>query len=891
MSRSLETPSYSTHPSLTTSETSSIASSELPRTASENYNHSPIPWRAQYANTDKSKEPTERTFQPRFAKRFLRLVGTSHHQPSLSVPTNVLELNAYAARHAAELVEGSPPPSATLDLDRRKVQIPREEAATSWGRTSLASAASSTPLASKHSSLGPLPIFPRPPTHITTLSRQNSLSSTLAQARQPPPPEQNSPYPDHNDIPDRSVEDDTRFQTTSSTATWSQELPPRPTAPSPSSFASPPTSKPTPKLRPTLASLFQSASRKALKRDEFRKDSYRREEPAQHQPEPESFIPSSSVPSTPLRKRFLALKSLNAADFLTRSAKSSPAPPLPTVMTPSNPIVPLPAPSSGRKGKENSIPSTPILRRKRSSLPTPSPHPDNQHHYQHHHHHHHHHDHYGSQDHGYHVHDEAQHVEPLPAMNGRGDVTRPYQDSLEVPNGNAYVVRRSKSDSKHKRSHSPGLTTSIKVPGPPPQHHPHPHPFFPCDTPLDRGLLALPSFDFERPLTRPSTPGQSTEFLPMDKGRKPRLRGSDIDSSINAEIRSVLAAGTEARRERRAPSRERLRVIGPMHRQNIPDVTGGDDQLSPDPTMEPVMMSQPVNIPSSSRSKGHTSHMGHGLLPFESPAATPYGSKIDLPLTPPASKSRRGSLPQPPFTPNSTRTHHRQFSSTTTAVACPVPPVPPKDHRPSVEYPVDVIDEEVGILKDYKPPRLYTGFKPIKEKRSALPYTPVSTYDHHQPKPMIVVDHNPTIHYRKGSLDYNGREPIVTPSSSYRHHHFHSHSLSGSTVQGGINGAYPTPAQSPAGLGISLYSEQMRPPSRQDRFYDLREALKLSLADSRYRTFERALRRYHDHRIPLQGPDGLFDRVQRLLNEAVDDGLPPQTGLKYFQTFQSLLTE
>jgi hypothetical protein len=735
-----------------------------------------------------------------------------------------------------------------------------------------------------------------------------------------PPPQE------HNDREDRSVEDDGRFhnQTTDGTATpsWSQELalPPRPTAPSPSSsFAfdtetsiTKKSAAVTTKSRPTLASLFQSAGRKALKRDEFRKDSYRREEPAQHQPayqqQQETFLPSSSVPSTPLRKRFLALKSLNAADFLTRSAKSSPAPPLPTIATPSSPIVPLhthshshhhhqsslpssltaapvPMVGSNKKGKENAIPTTPILRRKRSSLPTPSrpETPSHQHHHHHHHshsqphnhqhhHYHHSHDHY-SHEHGYDdIHQER--VErSQPMMNGRSGgssgivggggessvgTRQQYNpnDFLDVPN--PYAVRRSRSDSKHKRSHSPGLTTSIKVPGPPPQHHPHPHPFFPCDTPLDRGLLSLPSFDFERPLTRPSTPGQSIEYLPLEKGgggRKSKLRQTEIDSSINDEIRSVLAAGTEARRERRAPNSERLRVIGPMHRQNIPDVTGGDDQLSPDPTMEPVMMmsspaSQPVNIPSSSRSRNH---MAHGLLPFESPAATPYGSKIDLPLTPPASKSRRGSLPQQqqpqilqqPFTPITTthRSHHRHFSSTTTAVASP-PPVPPKDHRPSVEYPDKVLlDEEMGILKEFArsatPPKLYTGFKPIKEKRSALPYTPMSTYDQHQPKP-VVVDHNPTIQYRKGSMDYGGREQIVTPSSSYRQQHFHSQSLSGSTVQGGGgNGAYPTPAQSPAGLGISLYSEQTRPLSKQVRFDDLREALKFSLADSRYRSFER----------------------------------------------------
>ena len=585
----------------------------------------------------------------------------------------------------------------------------------------MASGASTTGLASKHSSLGPLPIFPRPPVH--TLSRH-------ARAHHIPLDQQLD-----------SLLSDTRSDAIGPEVDNSAELPPprtiTPTRPA--------------KSRPTLASLFQSAGRKALRRDQFRKDSFRGENVQQ-----EEMVVSQSVPSTPLKRRFLGLMS-NAGDTV-RAAKSTPPPPPPL------PTISLP---TAFKGKENSTPVTPILRRKRSSLPIPSRHD---------------HDHDHNHNHKY------EQATPRPS----GDYLDP----------NQFTLRRSKSDSKHgKRSHSPGHTvgTSIRVPGPPPQHHPHPHPYFPCDVPLDRGLLSLPSFSFERPITRPSTPGQSQEFLPADHSRKYKARAPDLESDMSAEIKSVLAAGTEARRERRAPSRERLRVIGPMHRQNIPDVTGGDDQLSPDPGER---FSQPVAIPSSSRSK---THIAHGMFAFESPASTPYGSRIDLPPTPPPSKPRKMTPPMPVPTP---RTHHRHFSSSATAVSPPVPP--PKD-------------KEVGLLKGFGSPRLFAGNKPHQEKRMG---STSSSYDKHQRAQVHTHTH---IQARQGSLD-SSRDGAKSPSS-YRHQNMHGHSLSGSTVQN----HYLTPAQSPAsGLGIALY-----PPTREERYYDLRDAMRLSIGNSRYKSFER----------------------------------------------------
>lgn len=697
------------------------------------------------------------------------------------------------------------------------------------------SAASTTPLASKHSSLGPLPIFPRSPRH-HTLSRQSSLSSSLGSviaAQEDGYIREPEPQPRHSEDV-CSVEGEAHSSGT-------------PTPP----FA-PPT-----KSRPTLASFFQAAGRKALRRDEFRKNSYSRE--AVHD---EGYL-SQSLPSTPLRRRFLGLKASNLADTIRSARSNTPVPSVPSsssnpIPTPSLPLMQLVTP----KGKENHIPPSPMLKRKRSSLPTT---PKKS------------------------VADEHYHIDASTEREATtGQTLRPSPDEFS---STPHPMRRSKSDSKrNKRSHSPGQATSIRVPGPPPQHHPHPHPFFPCDTPLDRGLLTLPSFDFERPGTRPSTPRQSQEFLPMDRTKRSRSKTSEADPEMNAEIRSVLAAGAEARRERRAPSRERLRVIEPLHRQHLPDVTGGDDQLSPDPS--------PIPIPGSTRSRTHVSH---GLLPFESPAATPYENHLDLPLlTPQPSKSRRSAQPQLQYQSSPRASHHRHLSSSATAVAAP--PIPPKE---KAYVPFDdrqsKLDNEFGT-KRAASPHLFSGGKLASEKR--VPSSSGSSHEYHRRGSSLNQTHHIT--YRQDSGD---SASTATSPNAYKPQHFHSHSLSGATavMQGGH---YLSSAPSPAGLGIMLFPE---PPalSRQDRYFDLREAMRLSIGNSRYKSFERgtrivltflrratsdvpsrtAVRRYNEQAIPLYGPGGLFDKVQRLLNEAVDDGLPIQTAKKYYQTFQSLILE
>ena len=51
------------------------------------------------------------------------------------------------------------------------------------------------------------------------------------------------------------------------------------------------------------------------------------------------------------------------------------------------------------------------------------------------------------------------------------------------------------------------------------------------------------------------------------------------------------------------------------------------------------------------------------------------------------------------------------------------------------------------------------------------------------------------------------------------------------------------------------------------------------------------MHKYNEQAIPLRGKGSLFERVERLLDEAVRDGLPLQTARRYHQTFQDLLLE
>lgn len=816
----------SSYPSLT-SESGSITSSEFVPTASEHVSPSPVSWRGK-----QRPDETDRGHRFQSAKRLLSF-GSGHYPLSIPGPANADELKQFSARHNKTQTAESHGQST-----RRKPRRSRDEAAASLHRSSRASAASTTGLASKHSSLGPLPIFTQR-THHYTLSRQSSISSTLAHAADNTGQTSLQPEQDYSD----------QLHTASLSTT-------------------PPSRSSSTRRKPTLASLFQSASRKALRRDEFRKDSYSKQD--------DGYTPAQSVPTTPRLRRFLGLKFPHIGETL-RSAKSTPAPPpLPTAPVASVPVVPVPPTPASIKPKEPSAPPTPILKRKRSSLPNPPPKP---------------------------MHEHA----PDDYQDRSLAYETPSRAAAELADISNHTIRRSKSDSRHpKRSHSPGQTTSIRVPGPPPPHHPHPHPYFSCGTPIDRALMSLPSFDFEPPVTRPSTPGQSQEFLPLEKGKRYRSKMTEGDMVLNPEIKSVIAAGTEARRERRAPSRERLRVIGGMHRQILPELTHEDDQLSPDPYPDQRASAHPSAM--ATPTMRTRSPFSHGLLPFESPASTPYGSLIELPLTPPPSRPRRSlqavSAPKPtaaaPASPVVTRAHHRHFSSSATAVAPPAPPLPPKNERrqekrPSYDEKAQSrrddygYDQEMGFLKGSTSPRLYAGDSPVKDRRYASLDSYDRRYDQHKRKGSNTSNSTSLNHNHR--LDSSAGHDSRGSPTSYRYpppnsQHAHSKSLSGATT---VHNPYLTP-QSMPGLGITLYPEASVP-SHRDRYYDLSEAMKLSIGDSRYRSFERAMRKYNEQAIPLRGKGGLFERVERLLDDAVRDGLPLQTARRYNQTFQDLLVE
>jgi len=92
------------------------------------------------------------------------------------------------------------------------------------------------------------------------------------------------------------------------------------------------------------------------------------------------------------------------------------------------------------------------------------------------------------------------------------------------------------------------------------------------------------------------------------------------------------------------------------------------------------------------------------------------------------------------------------------------------------------------------------------------------------------------------------------------------------------------------GLGITLVEEKEMP-SREERYYDLCENLRLTIGESRYKIFERAIRRYDSESIPLHGPKGLIARVQEVLDDAIGAGLPAQTAQRYYRTFVDLVYE
>jgi hypothetical protein len=55
--------------------------------------------------------------------------------------------------------------------------------------------------------------------------------------------------------------------------------------------------------------------------------------------------------------------------------------------------------------------------------------------------------------------------------------------------------------------------------------------------------------------------------------------------------------------------------------------------------------------------------------------------------------------------------------------------------------------------------------------------------------------------------------------------------------------------------------------------------------------FAAAIRRYDSEAIPLHGPKGLLARVQEVLDDATNAGLPVQTAQRYYRTFVDLVYE
>jgi hypothetical protein len=141
----------------------------------------------------------------------------------------------------------------------------------------------------------------------------------------------------------------------------------------------------------------------------------------------------------------------------------------------------------------------------------------------------------------------------------------------------------------------------------------------------------------------------------------------------------------------------------------------------------------------------------------------------------------------------------------------------------------------MGFFKAFSSPKPGSmNSKPLPEKRMATPMGP------------------PVEHYRRGSGSTSSQiagVPIPIPAtyklelntgrtrgpspSSFRHGHYHNQSLSGSTAQ-----SHYAPGQSPSSVGSVLYPEPSQP-TREDRYHDLCEALRLSIGDSRYKAFDR----------------------------------------------------
>ena len=605
----------------------------------------------------------------------------------------------------------------------------------SWGRASRASISSRAALESKHSSIGPLPLFP--PRQTRSHGRAASINSALA-----------SQLPQNSSTLEDSIaqylEGGPLPQSTMGMETVTQPVP---------------LSSRTPKHRGRLAGLFGLVTRKSLELDK----------------ENDPNLGTQSTPVTPTRRGFLGSKLLSTSTNSMRSTNSAlePAPPLP--VTP--------------KDKTKEASPSPRFQPGRFSLPAQPRRPSTpaaceEHHNP------------GCQCHGH------------PTFR---EVERGWQmtDLATATAEKGADLQRRKSDGKdgkNGRGRSPGQ--SIRVPGPTPPTHPHPHPYFPCEMPRDRVRLEHGMFDFERPGSRPSTPGLDEGLVMAKKEKKKKKRSQsrgraeeEQDIALAAgEVAGLVAAGAEVRRDRRRRSED----VTKIRSRHVEDGL----ELSRN-------MSHP-SIVQSEVHGGRRTAVGHGLFAFE-PPVSPTASQTVLPHIPPSYSRRHEREPAAVMSAVSVRApvaHHQQFSSST-----------------YVSYPNEP-----------------TNVDPTGKKGSMKLHGTFSSTQSSAAIPVLSAKFKPATPQRGHEYNLSQSTAVSAswnhPNALERHRHVHAHSLSGSTVGGpGGVGGYPAHAMRspPTGLGITLVEEKELP-SREERYYDLCENLRLSIGESRYKIFERGRR-------------------------------------------------
>ena len=604
----------------------------------------------------------------------------------------------------------------------------------SWDRTSRASISSRAALESKHSSIGPLPLFP------PRLTRSHGRTSSISNALASQPPQKSLTL--EGSIA-QYLDEGPRLQTPMGLepVTQPDPLPVR-----------------TPKQRGRLAGLFGLVTKKSLELDK------------ENDPNPGT----QSTPTTPSRRGFLGSKLLSTSTHSMRPTNFAlePAPPLPvTPKDKTKEASPSPRVQPGRF----SLPSQP----RRPSLPAAC----DEHHNA------------GCQCHG------------QPTFR---EVERDWQmTDLPTPTAEKGAdLQRRKSDGKNGRGRSPGQ--SIRVPGPTPPTHPHPHPYFPCEMPRDRARLEHGMFDFERPGSRPSTPGLDEGLIMAKKEKKKKTRsqsrgrveeGQDIALAAG-EVVGLVAAGAEVRRDRRRRSED----VSKVRSRQIED----DLELRRN-------MSNPSIAPSDVYG-GRKTTMGHGLFSFE-PPVSPTASQTVLPHIPSSYSRRHEREPAAVMSTVSIRSqgarnpHHQQFSSST-----------------YVSYPNES-----------------TNVDPTGKKGSVKLHGTFSSIQSSAAVPVLSAKFKPVSPQRGHQYNLSQSTAVSAswnqPTAFERHRHVHSHSLSGSTVggPGGVGGypAYPM-RNPPTGLGITLVEEKELP-SREERYYDLCENLRLNIGESRYKIFERGM--------------------------------------------------